>query len=100
VGWIVSPQNNRTHLEEVRDLAKFPELRWLNSYYLVPVIVYASTLFLTLGRFGFVWGFLVSTVLLWHGTFTINSLTHIFGKRRFPNADDSLNSLPLALITM
>ena len=40
-----------------------------------------------------VWGFFVSTVLLWHGTFTINSLTHVFGARRYKTTDNSRNNL-------
>ena len=52
------------------------------------------------GWWGFVWGFFVSTVLLWHGTFTINSLSHVFGRRRYATTDDSKNNLVLALITM
>jgi stearoyl-CoA desaturase (delta-9 desaturase) len=46
-----------------------------------------------------VWGFFVSTVLLYHGTFTINSLSHVFGRRRYPTKDDSRNNFWLALIT-
>ena len=49
---------------------------------------------------GLVWGFFVSTTLLWHGTFTINSLTHVFGSRRYATTDNSRNNLVLALITM
>ncbi|MFM2416917.1 MAG: hypothetical protein RL385_1640, partial [Pseudomonadota bacterium] len=59
-----------------------------------------SRLYLTLGMYGLVWGLLVSTVLLWHGTFTINSLTHILGRKRFDSGDGSLNSYLLALIIM
>ncbi len=47
-----------------------------------------------------VWGFFVSTTLLWHGTFTINSLSHIFGKRRYKTTDTSKNNFLLALITL
>jgi stearoyl-CoA desaturase (delta-9 desaturase) len=47
-----------------------------------------------------IWGFFLSTVLLWHGTFTINSLSHIFGKRRFPTTDTSKNNWLLALVTL
>jgi stearoyl-CoA desaturase (delta-9 desaturase) len=47
-----------------------------------------------------VWGFFVSTVLLYHGTFTVNSLAHIFGKRRFATDDNSRNNLFVALITL
>jgi stearoyl-CoA desaturase (delta-9 desaturase) len=52
------------------------------------------------GGVALIWGFLVSTVLLWHGTFTINSLSHIFGGRRYQTTDDSKNNWFLALITM
>jgi hypothetical protein len=46
-----------------------------------------------------VWGFFVSTVVLWHGTFTINSLSHVFGSRRYKTTDTSRNNLLLALVT-
>ncbi|HZH03377.1 MAG TPA: fatty acid desaturase, partial [Myxococcaceae bacterium] len=46
-----------------------------------------------------IWGFFISTVLLWHGTFTINSLSHVFGKRRYKTTDTSRNNWLLALIT-
>src|SRR6185436_11193377 len=47
-----------------------------------------------------VWGFFISTTLLFHGTNCINSLAHLMGKRRFNTTDDSRNSLILALITL
>jgi stearoyl-CoA desaturase (delta-9 desaturase) len=47
-----------------------------------------------------VWGFFISTVVLYHGTFTVNSLAHIFGKRRFATDDNSRNNLFVALITL
>ena len=57
-----------------------------------------------LGLFGgvplMIWGFCVSTELLWHGTFTINSLSHVFGRRRYVTSDTSRNSFALALITL
>src|SRR3954465_9718305 len=71
VGWIVSREHNETRYDLIRDFAKFPELVWLNKYHAVPVALYGGLLYATLGLPGFVWGFLVSTVLLWHGTFTI-----------------------------
>ena len=46
------------------------------------------------------WGFFVSTVLLYHGTFVINSLCHMFGSVRYKTADTSRNSMTLALITL
>jgi len=45
-------------------------------------------------------GFVLSTVLLWHATFLINSLAHVFGSRRFSTEDTSRNNPLLALLTM
>ncbi len=100
MGWIVSRDHNETQLDQIRDFAKYPELVWVNRYHYVPVLIYVVGLYATLGFWGFFWGFVVSTVLLWHGTFTINSLSHVFGKRRFETTDDSRNNWLLALITM
>ena len=55
---------------------------------------------LALGWSGLLVGFALSTVLCWHGTYTINSLTHVFGKRVYETTDDSRNSFILALITL
>ena len=100
VGWILSDQYNETRFDYIGDFAKYPELRWLNKYYLLPVSALGIAMFLIGGWGLFAWGFCLSTVLLWHGTFTINSLSHIFGNRRFPTADTSKNNWLLALVTL
>ena len=46
-----------------------------------------------------VWGFCISTVVLFHATFVINSLAHRFGSRRFGTHDASRNNWLLALLT-
>jgi len=51
------------------------------------------------GWSGLVVGFLWSTVLLWHGTFTVNSLAHVMGRRRYATTDTSRNSALIALWT-
>ena len=99
VGWILSRKWDATKYERVPDLARYPELVWLSRYHLVPPIVLALVLYLAGGVPVLVWGFVVSTVALWHGTFTINSLTHVFGRRRYVTTDDSRNHWLLALIT-
>ncbi len=107
LGWILSRRYRGTETRQIPDLMKFPELVWLNEHYLVPVVVYVGTLY-TVGElvapggglFAVVWGFCVSTVALWHGTFTINSFTHILGRRRFETGEGSRNSWFLAIITM
>ena len=60
---------------------------------------WARLVFFTLGASGLFFGFFASTVLLWHGTFTINSLSHVFGKRRFATTDHSRNNWLLAIVT-
>jgi stearoyl-CoA desaturase (delta-9 desaturase) len=100
VGWILSAETEATDEKRVADLARYPELRWLNNNHLVPGIVFAVSLWLVGSWWALVWGYFVSTTLLWHGTFTINSLAHWFGRRRYTTTDDSKNSLILALITM
>jgi stearoyl-CoA desaturase (delta-9 desaturase) len=96
----LAPQNADTDMSKVKDLARFPELVWLNTYYYVPAIATAVGLFLAGGWWALYWGFFVSTTLLWHGTFTINSLTHVFGSKRYVTTDNSRNNLWLALITL
>jgi stearoyl-CoA desaturase (Delta-9 desaturase) len=100
VGWILARRHDATRHERVRDLASFPELRWLDRWHLVVPLALAGTLFLAGGLPALLWGFFVSTVLLWHGTFAINSLAHVFGRRRYETGDGSRNSLALALVTL
>ncbi|MBK6846256.1 MAG: fatty acid desaturase [Proteobacteria bacterium] len=100
VGWILSKRYDETKFERIRDFARFPELRWLNRWHLVPPVTLAVALFVVGGLPLLVWGFFLSTVLTWHGTFTINSLSHVFGSRRYPTKDDSRNNFLLALLTL
>ena len=113
VGWILEAENQPTKYKLVPDLMKFPELRFLNDYYFLPPLVLAAALFglgsmlelympaLETSGFQLVgWGFFVSTVLLYHGTFCVNSITHMFGRRRFQTKDDSRNSWLIAIITL
>jgi stearoyl-CoA desaturase (delta-9 desaturase) len=100
VGWILSGTHEETDHRRVRDLVKFPELVWLNRYWWTPPMALAVALFLAGSWFALVFGFFVSTTLLWHGTFTINSLTHVFGTRRYLTSDNSRNSALLAIVTL
>ena len=113
IGWIACRRNYATDLTQVPDLARFPELRWLDRNDLaVPFALLAAMLGLgallealapSLGTSALqmgVWGFCVSTTLLFHGTASINSLAHLMGKRVWPTKDKSKNSLLLALLTL
>jgi stearoyl-CoA desaturase (delta-9 desaturase) len=85
---------------EIKDFARYPELRWLNKHYLLPPGALAVGLYFLGGMPALVWGFFVSTVLLWHGTFLVNSVNHLWGSRRYATTDTSRNNGLLALLTM
>lgn len=100
VGWILSKRYTETQFSAIPDFAKFPELQWLNRHYLIPPIAMAVLIYLIGGSTHLIWGFFVSTTLLWHGTFTINSLSHVWGRVRFVSNDTSRNNWVLAIVTM
>ncbi|HXJ23494.1 MAG TPA: acyl-CoA desaturase [Polyangia bacterium] len=101
VGWVLSNNWNETDRTMVKDLLKFPELRFLDRGFMqvVPMVGLALAFLLVGGLQAFVWGFLVSSVLVWHGSFAVNSLAHLIGRRRYDTGDDSRNSFLLALAT-
>jgi stearoyl-CoA desaturase (delta-9 desaturase) len=113
IGWITSRRNFPTDYSKVKDLAKFPELVWLNRFDTVVPFLFAFATFGLgallervapgLGTNGWqmlVWGFFISTTALFHGTSCINSMAHLMGKRRFKTTDDSRNSFILAVICL
>ncbi|SEO90605.1 stearoyl-CoA desaturase (delta-9 desaturase) [Luteibacter sp. UNC138MFCol5.1] len=111
-GWFLTPAAFATDLKRLPDFREYPELRWLDRYDLAVPVALAAALFAlgsvlkthapSLGTSGpqmLVWGFFVSTIVLFHATVTINSLAHRFGSRRFDTRDDSRNNVWLALLT-
>jgi stearoyl-CoA desaturase (delta-9 desaturase) len=100
VGWILSSDFLQTNKTAVRDWHRYPELRWLDEYHWVPGIGLAAGCFLIGGWSGLVWGFFISTVLLYHATFTVNSLCHRFGSQRYATGDFSRNNALVAAMTL
>jgi stearoyl-CoA desaturase (Delta-9 desaturase) len=100
VGWIFVPRNNDTDYAMVRDMARYKELLWLNRQPYLPAALLALATWLIAGLPGLVVGFCWSTVVLWHATFSINSLAHVVGRRRYVTGDESRNNWLLALLTM
>src|SRR5262249_29251693 len=111
-GWFSSRTQFTTNLQAVADLAKFPELRLLDRSDVLIAILLAASLYLlgtalalllpALGTNGpqlLVCGFFISTVALYHGTYSINSLAHKIGRKRYDTRDESGNSFLLALLT-
>ena len=99
VGWILSERYEKTNYDAIKDFSRFPELVWLNTFWLVPPLTGLAALALIGGLPLVVWGGIIPTVALWHGTFTINSLSHIFGGRRYLTTDTSKNNFLFALLT-
>lgn len=99
IGWVISDKYKATDHEAIKDFAKYPELRWLDKWHWIPGICLAVGCFLLLGWSGLFWGFFFSTVVLYHCTFSINSLAHLWGTRRYKTTDGSRNNFLLALIT-
>jgi stearoyl-CoA desaturase (delta-9 desaturase) len=100
VGWVfdlsVPAPRDETN---VTDLMQFPELRWLDRHDWIPLGTYAVACAVIGGFPGFVWGFVVSTLAVFHATMLINSLAHVWGSRRYATKDLSRNCAPLALLT-
>lgn len=113
MGWFLCLKNFTTRENCVRDLLKYPELRWLDRFDIFVPIAYAF-LMLGLGKWlevyfpelgtnasqMLIWGYFVSSIVLIHCTLSINSLSHIFGTKRYQTNDDSRNNGLLALITL
>jgi stearoyl-CoA desaturase (Delta-9 desaturase) len=112
MGWFLTRAGFRADRSRVRDLERYPELRLLDRFDVLVPVALATALFFwggwlqrnhpglgTSAAQMLVWGFFVSTVVLFHATVTINSLAHRWGRRRYDTRDDSRNNAFLALIT-
>ena len=112
MAWFLIHHAFATDYSTIQDFAKRPVLRWLNRFDLIAPIVLAVVLYgigeglnlyyphlQTNGAQLFVWGFVVSTVLLFHVTVSINSVAHVWGTQRYDTQDNSKNNALLALLT-
>ncbi|MGZ6371265.1 MAG: acyl-CoA desaturase [Bdellovibrionota bacterium] len=100
MGWVLSYRSNETKWDLVKDLTKYPEILWLNRHWLLVNGIASAVVALCFGLQTFYWFGIVGTVVLYHGTFTINSLSHMWGTRRYKTTDTSRNNFLLAMITM
>ena len=100
IGWILSNKHDETPMDDIADFAAYPEIRWLNRHDWVPPWTLAVLVTVFAGWSGLLIGFIMSTVLLWHATFMVNSVVHVVGTRRYATNDTSRNNLAVALITL
>jgi stearoyl-CoA desaturase (delta-9 desaturase) len=113
IGWLTSQVNFATKSKYIQEWNRYPELRWLNRFDNVVPLLLAALLYMAgelmahfapqLGTSGMqllVWGFFLSSTVLFHATVSINSLDHMFGSRRYETPDTSRNNVLLALITL
>jgi stearoyl-CoA desaturase (delta-9 desaturase) len=112
VGWILATTHTDTDRSAVKDLDKHRDIGWLETWHWVPPVLAVIGLWFLGTWLGsshphlgtsapqmLVWGFIVSTVLLYHGSWSVNSVLHVFGRRRFKTSDDSRNNFWVALYT-
>ncbi len=113
MGWFLTRARVPHRLVGDRRLARYPELRLLDRFDIARAVAArhrfvlprplaaarASGSWAPAGRRLLIWGFFVSTVVLFHATVTINSLAHRSAARRFATRDNSRNNWLLALIT-
>jgi len=111
--WFLTERGRATNWKAIPDWQRYPELVWLEKNHLIgPILLIVGLAAAGTGLASccsslgvsavqlVVWGFGVSTTVLYHATFTINSLAHTIGSRRFVTGDDSRNNWFLALITL
>lgn len=113
LGWFLTTRNGPLQSTFVRDWLKFRELRVLDRFAPYVAMGYGAILYFvgeglnavwpglnTNGLQLVVWCFFLSTVALYHATYSVNSLAHLIGTRRFATADRSRNNFVIALLTL
>ncbi len=100
MGWIMVEDFTDTDRSTVQDLARYPEIVFLDRHWYLPSVILGALLLALGGLPALVWGLPISIVASWHATYTINSLNHMIGRRRYATGDGSRNSAILAVLTL
>lgn len=103
VGWVLrgTSQMNGEEVEKkyIPDLLKDEYLTTLSKHWYIPTILTGVILGLIGGWSMVLWGIFLPVTLNWHFTWFVNSVTHVWGSRRFEIKDDSTNNWWVALLT-
>jgi stearoyl-CoA desaturase (delta-9 desaturase) len=109
-GWLFETQGQADWKRFAPDLYEDPQMRAIGRRF--PLLVLLSLAIPTLAGFalhgftaggalrGYIWGGLVRVFLVHHVTWSINSVCHYFGRRRFDTDDRSTNVAWLALVSL
>jgi len=103
MGWFFDPIHRKTRFDRIGDLTRYPELMLLNGAVanVVVITLYGAGLVWLFDWSGFLWGFCVSTVFLWHTVHWIQSMSHTYGGyRNFDSPDDSRNHWLLGVVSL
>lgn len=98
--WFLRNEYNDYEAKLIPDFYKYPELRFIDRFHWIAPLSYAVVLYLIGGWAWLVYGYAVATFILGHATWTINSLSHVYGSVRYDSRDTSKNNFWLALLTM
>jgi len=100
-GWFLDNRHRSVDRTKIGDLAKFPELVFVDRMDLVFKVIYAAGCYWLFGIVGVVWGFLLPTVIVLQMIHWIQSVSHsIGGYRRYPTLDDSRNHWLFGIISL
>ena len=108
VGWLFVHDQRGARARYAPDLLADPVIRFVDRTFVIWAVGGLGIAFalgaaiggsLTAGLTALLWGGAVRLFVLHHMTYSINSICHVFGRRRFATADESRNVFWLALPT-
>jgi len=113
IGWMMDKACFEGTASNVKDLLRYPEIKALQRYYPVVLLLQAIAIYALgawlgsaypeLGTSGpqmLVWALFISTVALWHATFMVNSVCHLWGNQQYNTGDHSTNNWIVATLTL
>ena len=110
--WFMTAYAYPTYTKQIPDWKRYPELMWLNRFDWIPFVAFGALLYAcgettvaaewfgATGLQWLVWGFILPTIALYHATFSVNSVAHVWGSRRYNTKDQSRNNLVVSLLTL
>lgn len=94
--------------ERVQDLLTNPRVSWFNRYWWIPNLTYALVVIVSFwildgslnGLYKGLGVYCLTLMMLWHIEGSVNSVTHLWGFRRFKTKDNSRNNPLVGVLSM